>query len=294
MTKPVFPKPTEFFLSIPLYSKASIEGEAVWAALDVLYYAGTYDTYCTHCKRDSTFQVIAPTRPRDYVRDHAGEILLKTHGMKINLPTVPEGIHTVHACCTRQKAHMQDFLFYVVSDVVFDEAADPKIVSTIEKIGQQPSYGDIHLAKVKKYTHVLSDAQLGEFSRAIGLASHDVGVGSYVYLRRVFESLVEEAHQVARTDGGWDEDAYVRMRMGEKIAALRAHLPTFLVEHPAMYSLLSKGVHELSEEDCLKHFDTLRLATELILDERLEQRDKDKKIAAAEAALIKAVGEAGT
>jgi hypothetical protein len=53
-------------------------------------------------------------------------------------------------------------------------------------------------------------------------------------------------------------------------------------------------VHELSEEDCLKHFDTLRLATELILDERLEQRDKDKKIAAAEAALIKAVGEAGT
>ncbi|KDB51524.1 hypothetical protein X805_29020 [Sphaerotilus natans subsp. natans DSM 6575] len=74
---------------------------------------------------------------------------------------------------------------------------------------------------------------------------------------------------------------------------LKAHLPTFLVEHPGMYSLLSKGIHELSEDECLKHFATLRLGIELILDERLEARERANKIAAAKAAIQKAVGDAG-
>jgi hypothetical protein len=114
-----------------------------------------------------------------------------------------------------------------------------------------------------------------------------------VYLRRIFESLVEEAHVAAKGDAGWDEEAYGRYRMSEKVGTLRAHLPPFLVEHPAMYSLLSKGIHELSEQECLKHFSTLRIGIELILDQRIEARERFQKISAAKAAIQKAVGDAG-
>jgi hypothetical protein len=167
-------------------------------------------------------------------------------------------------------------------------------VFSIQKIGQHPSFGDLNLPKLKKYVPVLDKALLGELNRAIGLASHDVGVGAYVYLRRVFEALIEEAHGLAVSDAGWDEELYGRSRMAEKISLIKGHLPTFLVEHPEMYALLSKGIHELSELECLEHFDTLRIGIELILDEKLERREREKKIQSAKTALSKAINATNT
>lgn len=289
------PKPTEFLLSTPLYAKTFYEGEEVWKVLDVLYYGGTYDSYCTKCRRESTFQVVAQDRPPQFVRNLAREKMLKQHGGGPGLPNLEIGIYDVRAHCTRKNTHTQNFVIFVDREMVqIDDSTKPKLHQSIQKIGQQPSYGDLHLAQVKKYTHVLSPSQMAELTRAIGLASHDVGVGAYVYLRRIFEALVEEAHQAASTaDSAWNEEQYQRSRMSERIMSLKSHLPTFLVEHPGMYSLLSKGIHELSEEECLKHFETLRIGIELILDERIEQRERARKIAAAKTAIHKAVGDTG-
>ncbi|SFI44198.1 hypothetical protein [Nitrosomonas sp. Nm34] len=68
-------------------------------------------------------------------------------------------------------------------------------------------------------------------------------------------------------------------------------MPSFLVKHPEMYSLLSKGSHELSEEDGLSYFKMLRIGIELILDEKLERKERDRKIRGAKAALAKVIGE---
>ncbi len=216
---------------------------------------------------------------------------MKRQALEAPFPTLAIGIYSIRASCTRVSSHRQDFICYV--DYKQEASGTRRVSGTIQKIGQQPSYGDLHTLQVKKYAHVLSESQLGEFTRAIGLASHDVGVGAYVYLRRIFESLVEEAHQNSINDAGWDEAEYQRLRMAERISLLKSHLPTFLVEQPSMYSLLSKGIHELSESECLKHFETLRLGIELILDERHENRERSLKIANAKAAIQKAASSAG-
>jgi len=286
------PTPIDFLLSVPLYTKTAFSGMESWAVVEVLYYAGTYDSFCPKCQRDSTFQVVAPERPPGFIRNLKREVLLIQNGGSPELPPLQPGVHAVHSKCTRQNAHTQDFLFFIDQTITRGGEGNPQVLNTIEKIGQHPSYGDLHLSKVKKYASVLTKPQLAELSRAIGLASHDVGVGSYVYLRRVFEALVEEAHQAARSDQSWDEQAYARSRMSEKISFLKGHLPTFLVEHPGMYSLMSKGVHELSEEECLKHFETLRIGIELILDEKLEHKERARKVHEAKAALQKAIGDA--
>ena len=132
---------------------------------------------------------------------------------------------------------------------------------------------------------MLSKDLYSDLARGIGLASHDVGIGAYVYLRRVFERLVELAHVAAMKDTGWDEDSYIRMRMTDKVSALKNHLPSFLVSHPEMYSLLSKGLHELSEEECLAHFSALRVGIELILDQKIEEDARAQKIAQASKAI---------
>lgn len=286
------PTPVDFFLGVPLYAKKAFAGIESWAVVEVLYYAGTYDSFCPKCQRDSTFQVVAPERPPGFTRNRKREILFKQQGASPELPPPQLGVHAVHSMCTRQNAHSQDFLFFIDQTITRDGEGNPQVQNTFEKIGQHPSYGDLHLSKVKRYASVLTKPQLAELSRAIGLASHDVGIGSYVYLRRVFEALVEEANQTVRSDQSWDEQSYARSRMSEKISLLKGHLPTFLVEHPAMYSLMSKGVHELSEEECLKHFETLRIGIELILDEKLEHKERARKVHDAKAALQKAIGDA--
>lgn len=66
--------------------------------------------------------------------------------------------------------------------------------------------------------------------------------------------------------------------MDEKIVLLRDYLPIFLVENSSIYSILSKGIHSLTEDECLEFFEPMKLGIELILDEKIEQEEKANKI----------------
>ena len=149
------------------------------------------------------------------------------------------------------------------------------------KIGQFPSVATMHLHEIKQYKKLLPDEKMKEITRAIGLAANGVGIGSYVYLRRVFEHLIQQAYQAAIDSKTVSEGDFQRARMDGKIKLLRDYLPTFLLEHKELYSILSLGIHELDENTCLQHFDTLRVGIEIILDEQLEALRKKEKIDAA-------------
>ena len=285
--------PKTLLLEGALYDRFEFEGQDNWKVIDFLFLHGTYDNFCTDCQRDSTFEIMTPVRPGELKRNVQGERFIQKQGVNVETTFAPPGIQKISGRCARTKSHLQDFLFIIHQHHEFDGEKLKRSYSTIQKIGQYPSYADVHIASVKKYSSVLSKDRRSELVRALGLASHDVGIGAYVYLRRIFEFLVEDAHQLARADASWDDDAYARSRMSEKIAQLKGHLPTFLVEHPQIYSLLSKGIHELTEQECLQHFGTLRVGIELILDETLSRKHQEQKISEAKAALAKALGSAG-
>jgi len=44
-----------------------------------------------------------------------------------------------------------------------------------------------------------------------------------------------------------------------------------------MYGILNKGVHDLTEEECLEYFPVLRNGIELILDDEIQRVAKVKK-----------------
>jgi hypothetical protein len=146
------------------------------------------------------------------------------------------------------------------------------------KVGQHPSVADFHISEIKQYKKLLSNEKLKEFTRAIGLAANGVGIGSFVYLRRIFEHLIYQAYQECLQEGVVTEEQYNRSRMDEKIQLLSPHLPNFLVENKSIYSVLSLGIHELDENTCLANFDTLRVGIEIILDEKLDELKKKEKI----------------
>jgi hypothetical protein len=285
------PSAKDFLTSTPIYNELSYEPGETQQVVDILFYDGSYDSYCTECKRNSTFQ----TEPREIPFEHQQLEVVNNRGRAFGIseplqPNAPKGVFQIDAHCTRDSSHHQYFFILAESRTV--KQADGKIKQhlAIQKIGQYPSYGDVHISQTRKYENLLPSQHLKELNKAIGLAAHGVGIGSYVYLRRIFESLIEEAHQEAINDQEWEEEKYLSLRINERISLLKHHLPEFLVAHPQVYSILSKGIHELSEDDCLEHFDVLRVSIELILEQRREKRDQQKRMATAKSALQRIFG----
>ena len=66
------------------------------------------------------------------------------------------------------------------------------------------------------------------------------------------------------------------MRIDEKIKELSNELPDFLVQNISIYSILSKGIHQLTEEECLDHFDVVSKSVKLLVEQVLEIIKKEK------------------
>ncbi len=184
------------------------------------------------------------------------------------------------------------FLHYLVHAEYDNEDYEHSHIMSISKVGQYPSVADFHIGQVHKYDKVLPKDKMREFTKAIGLAANGVGIGSFVYLRRIFEYLVFEAHEVAKSKNpSFDKTAFTSGRMNEKIQMLSGYLPDYLVEHHAIYGILSKGIHELGEEECKKYFPILKASIELILDEKLEAYQKEMRKKEIGNALSQIAGE---
>jgi hypothetical protein len=148
----------------------------------------------------------------------------------------------------------------------------------ITKIGQFPQLADLENSHLKKYK-VLDKEIHQELNRAAGLNSHGIGVGSFVYLRRIIEKyiLYPELERLIE-ESTLTTEQISSAKFNQKVALAKDHLPSVLADNPRIYSILSKGIHSLSEKECLEIFSPLLTAIELILDERLEKVEREKKL----------------
>ncbi|MEP0854687.1 short-chain dehydrogenase [Trichocoleus sp. DQ-U1] len=275
-----FPSPIEFFLEIPLY--ASFEADSNSELIkEIENFKGSIDAFCPKCEKYSTFKKLLGIKEpvlgylQKTIKDKTNPTINKFQNSKSNPLQelkMNNRIFNLNFCCARNGNHKMHFCFKIYN-------------GTIQKIGQYPSIADLNMTEIGKYRKVLGETKYKEFSRAIGLVSHKIGIGSFVYLRRIFENLVEEAHQEAKKIDTWNEEFYNSSRVNEKIGLLKDILPESLVKNTIIYSILSKGIHELSEEDCLNHFSSLKKGIEIILDEKLEKLKKEAKIKETEKSL---------
>lgn len=232
------------------------------------YTDNNIDCYCVDCETDRVFEYI-----NCEVREETGVIRMNVFddmtGQR-RKPKPDEAFreflnrrYSLTYRCTRERTHT------IIFDLI---TTDNQIV----KVGQYPSFADMVIPEIKKYRTILGK-QYREFSRAIGLFANGIGIGSYVYLRRIIESLVFDKFAQISTDLSISEDAFYKLHFDEKIDALSASLPDLLVSNKNLYGIVSKGVHELSEEECLEMFPCIRTGIELILDDILTEKEKAKK-----------------
>jgi hypothetical protein len=156
---------------------------------------------------------------------------------------------------------------------------------SLQKIGQFPPYATIAQSELKGGRKYLSEIDGRELHTAIGLAAHGVGIGSFVYVRRIFERIIRQRFDEYKAAEKWSEQDFDKLRMNEKIQLLKNHLPDFMVKNQRLYSILSQGIHELDEKSCIAFFEVARTSITLILDEDRRKKEELAERKAAENAI---------
>lgn len=273
----------QILLKDPLFTEYPLEDADRMDLLNLLFYAKDkdsfnnlkiIDSYCTICKKDTTFT------SEDSSENEQQELsnLVMSAGMYSTFSGEKRKITLIEdlekKClfirkfnCPRKpfdSAHSQIFIFRVIG-------------TTLIKVGQHPTLADLSKEELKKYRKI-DDETFSELNRAVGLSTHGIGIGSFVYLRRVIEKhILYPKIQELITEGIITAEQVSKSDFKEKIQLAKDKLPDFLVKNSKIYSILSKGIHELDEEECKGLFPILRTAIEIVLDEEIEKNEKAKK-----------------
>lgn len=242
----------EIIVDAPLYKEFDLTGVSNEDFAQFVLGSGSVDAYCIECEKMSVFSL--------------GGVGYSIDEKAKQIPKY--GIIPIKAVCAR-RAEKHSGKCPGELHVCFYRDGDK-----MTKIGQYPSKADLDFGSLDPiFSKELERELRSELGRAVGLRAHGIGIGSFVYLRRIFEKLIGEAHTSAKSDSQWDESAYEKARVPERIKMLRSHLPNRLVENAQMYGILSKGVHDLSEEECLHYFAIVQKGILMILKERHEERE---------------------
>lgn len=145
---------------------------------------------------------------------------------------------------------------------------------TIMKVGQYPSFGQLSTKEIDKYRNELGN-YYNEFKCSLNCYSQGKGIAAFVYLRRILEHLIETKYKNIKEQNS-QEKFIDKLKTIEKKETV---VPEELKEVKGqIYAILSKGLHEYSEDECMELYDCVKLIVELILDKELEKIEKVKKI----------------
>ena len=170
------PSPQDFCLREPLYRTFTFDNARSNPFFGLEHFKGSLDCYCEECGRHSVFNRLDEAKYAE--RSHFNNY-----------------VFSLWFSCSRDSQHQLLFVFRAHKSV-------------LEKIGQYPSIADLATPDLQKYRPLLGDERYRELTRGVGLASHGVGIGAFVYLRRIFESLIEEARKSAAGDPNWKQDEF--------------------------------------------------------------------------------------
>ena len=251
---------TEDIVLTPLYKKIEIDKSS--PSCDVLPYNDyRLELFCPECKKRRIF-------------NFANSSLVR----------ISYGAYNEQICNTISSVlHANDyFSFKAKSDcnhnllIVFRKISE----DTIEKIGQFPSTYDLNEEINDKQFLKLFDKEYRDYyKKACSLYSFNSCIGALTYLRRIFERLLIDTFNENMDYLDISLDDFKMLRMEEKVKKLKKQLPSIMFKQGfnQIYSKVSDGIHNLSEEECCTVFLVLKSAIEEILIEKMEKTEREKR-----------------
>lgn len=147
--------------------------------------------------------------------------------------------------------------------------------NTFVKIGQYPSaYDNGSQEYLNKLKAVCGSSKANEMSRyikkALIMESFGYGIPALVYMRRAFEQLIYIS-----------EDKNELKNTGEKMADRIKNnplLPKDIKENKRIYNVISEGIHNQSEEECMELFKLIKVGFTILLRKTYEHVQEQKDL----------------
>ncbi len=220
--------------------------------------------FCANCNEIRTFETVDKTIHNesgfariDFFNDYYDPSIQEIFNDYLNKR------YSLSFRCTRNHKHSILFDLLVTNN---------KII----KIGQYPSFADLANRDISRYKSVLGN-KFNEYSKSLGLFSHGIGIGSFVYLRRIIESLIFDKYDEVKESLNISHDDFMKSEFKDKIDILKNYLPSVLVKNKNIYSIISKGIHHLNEEECSSIYPVIKDGIELILDDLIAEKQRIEK-----------------
>ncbi len=174
-----------------------------------------------------------------------------------------------------------DFLIRAYSDKSLDEIKDGMNIF-ICKIGQFPPYEISPDKVVEKY---LLKEDINNYKKALVNLSVSYGIGAFAYFRRIIENEIKRIiHDISLMDFEGVDKIKEALKSFEKdhqmanlIGIINEYLPislTGLGDNPIrlLYEQLSGGIHDFSEEECLKKAEMIDMILTYVIKKVNEEK----------------------
>ena len=219
---------------------------------------------CDVCSSDQTFTIV-----NKYESHNVGGSTTLASG-SLNITTM-----AIYLCssCRKFKRH---FLLEFSRDGQY-----------VIKVGQNPSYDitlEPHLEQIlgKEHSYYYKKGKISE--------SQGYGIGAFAYYRRIAEEIIDGLlEQIPELMAGVEKDKYLvaleevkkTRQTKEKIELVKDLLPPILKPDnynplSLLHGLLSEGLHQSSEEECLERADELRSILEFLVKTTAVYKDDAK------------------
>lgn len=157
----------------------------------------------------------------------------------------------------------------------------------IEKIYQSYTSVLLNNGEIKKYekSKLLEKEDREYLVNANKSRSIELHIGSFIYLRRVFENMLTRIYKnnLKKIKTPNNKDFY-SMKTAEKVDCLKEFLPNLISgehnkgKYSEMFKLISEGVHNFSEAECNILYELLENIIMLILNKEIEDKFEKQTI----------------
>ncbi len=153
------------------------------------------------------------------------------------------------------------------------------IGNSVIKLAQYPSFFEVSRDELKKYqkNDLIDKESFAEIYKAEICASESYFVASYTYMRRVYENMLLNVFNQNIEEIGITEEEYRKLRSDEKMEKIKPFLAIDEEIYKPLYSLLSAGIHSLTEDECCQEYSLLKSILLDILEEQKAKKEKEKK-----------------
>ncbi len=280
-------KIADLFSSQPLYKKVVVDRNFFDhpTSIDEL----TFSFYCPNEKSNQTFKLTL--EPERIIKELWGATSSSKNYFDTFDHSDSKYKFTQHysATCQYCQKYKADFLIQVetnksvpVNRVSTEDFQEP--LQIVKKIGQFPAF---EIKPDKDLIGFLTEEDKGNYKKALICRSQDYGVAAFAYLRRIVENemirIVEDLSKIDKPESIQIKALLKTFKsnhiMTNLIDGLYTYLPASLQslgDNPlkVLYSQLSGGIHEFSEEECSQKASTIDTLLKFIVKKINEENSE--------------------